>query len=892
LDTNIFRYVWRHSRGEQIRILLLILASMPFYFLSLDIPKTIVNDALQGRAFRDGRATARFFEWTIELPQFLGGHKLAILPGFDLDRVSFLMALSGLFLLLVVINGAFKYVINIRKGILGERLLRRMRFELFALLLRFRPEDIRAVKPSEAASMIKDEVEPIGAFVGDAFVQPAFLGAQALTAVVFILAQNILLGLIAVAIVLIQAVVIPALRREQIRLGRERQIASRQLAGRIGEVVQTAPVLHIHGTGPYSQAEIGDRLGHLFRIRADLYRRKFAVKFLNNFLAQVTPFFFYAFGGYFALKGTLDIGQLVAVITAYRDLPPPIKELIDWDLQRMDVTVKYQQVLSQFTVERQLPTDPLPAPEMLRKLDGPIAIHGLRLLDRRDLPLLDGVTLTIERPSRVAIVGTPGSGRDFLPKVLGRQIMSYQGTVRLGAVDYARLSDEVAGRVLAYAGPEHWLAAGSIRDNITYSLQRLFPKKRLAAGASPKGSRVLEEAELSGNPTVSAAEDWIDYEAAGVTSAEQLDGEIVRVLDVLGMREDIRRLGLNGRLGPGTPKEVLDRFIEARRAVRHQLDEHNLSRLVEPFDPSRYNDNATIGENLLFGVPVGVNPTDSELIAIPYLRSILEVEALVEPLTELGLRIAEITAEIFSGLPTGHPLFERYSFIRANEMEQFQRLIDTARQRGRSALPAEGVNLLMALAFGYIEPRHRLSLLDEAFKERILRARGSLMRYLPRQYAGRIEFYDPNRIMTSSPIRDNLLFGRVAFEGSASVEKVWEIVYQTVTSLGLDQVIYRLALDTDVGPGGSLLLESQRVVINLARCLIKRPEILILDSALSAFGPREAGLLLDRVRRAMADRTLIVALGEDANLDAFDQVIRFDGPRAVFALESEADARQ
>ena len=38
------------------------------------------------------------------------------------------------------------------------------------------------------------------------------------------------------------------------------------------------------------------------------------VKFLNNLLAQLTPFFFYAVGGYFALRGRLDIGQLVAVI--------------------------------------------------------------------------------------------------------------------------------------------------------------------------------------------------------------------------------------------------------------------------------------------------------------------------------------------------------------------------------------------------------------------------------------------------------------------------------------------------------------------------------------------------------------------------------------------------
>ena len=49
--------------------------------------------------------------------------------------------------------------------------------------------------------MVKDEVEPLGGFIGDAFVQPALLGGQALTALIFIIIQNFWLGLIAAVIV-------------------------------------------------------------------------------------------------------------------------------------------------------------------------------------------------------------------------------------------------------------------------------------------------------------------------------------------------------------------------------------------------------------------------------------------------------------------------------------------------------------------------------------------------------------------------------------------------------------------------------------------------------------------------------------------------------------------
>ena len=76
----------------------------------------------------------------------------------------------------------------------------------------------------------------------------------------------------------------------------------------------------------------------------------------------MTPFVFYLVGGYLAITGRLDIGQLVAVIAAYKDLPSPLKDLIDWDQQRLDVQVKYTQVVESFTVGKVL--DPA-----LQKLD-------------------------------------------------------------------------------------------------------------------------------------------------------------------------------------------------------------------------------------------------------------------------------------------------------------------------------------------------------------------------------------------------------------------------------------------------------------------------------------------------------------------------------------------
>src|SRR3954447_3741015 len=289
MDKSLFRYIWQHSRRDQLIVCAVVLASLPFYFASLDLPRQIVNEAIQGKAFTDGKATAPFLKLVLSWPDWLGGGTNQLFDGVQVSRVSLLFGLSGVFLFFVVVNGAFKYWINIAKGVLGERMLRRMRFDLFGLMLRFTPEALRTVKSSETATIIKDEVEPIGGFIGDAFITPVFLGFQALTALFFIMVQNIWLGLMALAVIAVQFTVIPRLRRELLKLGKWRQLASRELAGRIAEVLDGIEVVHVHNSYNWERAEIGQRLFTLFTVRLKIYNRKFAVKFLNNFLSQVTP---------------------------------------------------------------------------------------------------------------------------------------------------------------------------------------------------------------------------------------------------------------------------------------------------------------------------------------------------------------------------------------------------------------------------------------------------------------------------------------------------------------------------------------------------------------------------------------------------------------------------
>ncbi|MFX4512862.1 hypothetical protein ABTA89_19800, partial [Acinetobacter baumannii] len=66
---------------------------------------------------------------------------------------------------------------------------------------------------------------------------------------------------------------------------------------------------------------------------------------------------------------------------------------------------------------------------------------------------------------------------------------------------------------------------------------------------------------------------------------------------------------------------------------------------------------------------------------------------------------------------------------------------------------------------------------------------------------------------------------------------------------------------------------------NLVRAVLRRPQTLLLDSALAGFAPYEAEQILASVRNEMKDRTVIVAVSDQKSAEGFDRALTFEGAR-------------
>ena len=882
MERGLFGFIWSYSKREQLLIVPLVIASMVVLFASLDLPKTIVNEPIQGKRFPNPDSMVTFLRIAPNLPEFLGGQRV-LLEGFQMDRTGYLVALSITFLALIVVSGLLKLQINTMKGWMGERMLRRLRFALFDHILRFPLPHFRRVKSAEMATMIKDEVEPLGGFIGEAIITPLFLGGQALTALFFILYQHIFLGVIAFGMVVMQAVIIPRMRRRLLVLSKERQITARQLAGRIAECVEGAVEIHAHDTSNYERAEISARLGRMFRIRFELFQRKFMIKFLNNFLSQVTPFLFYLVGGYLAIAGRLDIGTLVAVIAAYKDLPSPIKELIDWDQQRMDVQIKYTQVVEQFT------TDDLAQPGLQEMVDAPqlpqqgsVKAANLSLLDESGTKVLDGISFEYGLQEHVAIVGHAGGGGSELAQVLSRLLPPNSGTIEMGGMDITRAPEAVTGRAISYVGSAAYLFPVSVRENLLYGLKhRPVREKEYSGDALRLRDIDLRESSRAGNSTSDIQADWIDYEAAGVSGAEEMDARILEVLKAVDLEEAIFEVGLKSVVTVGQNPGIAESVLRARDTMRERMNQPGISELVERFDLARFNRNATLAENLLFGTPVGKTFDVDNLAKNAYVRKILEDTGLAGDLLKVGHKLAETMVELFSDLPPGHELFERFSFIQHDDLPQVKDILVQVADVGLDRIDEADRNTLLALPFKLISARHRLGLIDEALEARILEARRQFAEHLPAEMRGAIEFFDPGKFIGAASLQDNILFGKIVTGQAEGGVRIGRLLRQLLDELAMRPLVVKIGLGFQVGTGGARLPAADRQKIAVGRAILKRPALVILDNAAAVLDPSAQNRLLASVLESRGQRGVYWVLNRVELAEKFDQVIVMDRGKLV-----------
>jgi len=867
MEKSIFKFIWKYSKRKQIILLLVTLLTFPILYVSLELPKRIINDAISGTG------------------------EDVVLLGITLNQVEFLLLLCVGFLLAVLANGLLKMRLNTMKGVLAEQLLRRFRYQLLTRILRFPRPYFRSTSQGELVSMVTSEAEPLGGIMGDMLSQPVLQAGQMLTILLFLFAQSVWFGLAAIALIPLQAWIIPLLQRQINVLNKHRIQEARKLAADIGETAAGVSDIRTNGGLRYRMSLFSYRLGNIYDIRFAIFQKKFFMKFLNNFINQLTPFFFYSVGGYLAIKGHISVGALVAALAAFKDMSAPWKDLLAFYNTTQDMALRWIAVTERFA-PNSLVAEHLfeGTPKGGASLKGDIEINGVTVRDEDGTTLLEDINLSIPQGARVAVKADNETAALAFADLLTREVTPQRGSVKIAGQALNSIHQVTLANCIGYAHSNPHILQGTLGDNLLIP----FKNKPLAdADVLPEMQSFRAKAEQSGNSIDPFETNWIDPQVAGLQSSDEIRQWWFQLVQAMGVDDFMVRRTLRSRLELNGRQQLADAIVQLRPEIAKRITEAGLDDVVYGFHPDKFNPVSLLGSNLLYALPNRVL-TQVSLSQDENFVRVIRKQGIAEELIEMSVTLIESLTATFGNDGTDHPLFRRLNM----QDELYQRLatiITNRREVGDAGLAHEDYALLLTVPFAFSAEQMGPAFSDN-FKERVLQIRQSSGLQMVQELGDLFETIDPQKYIPVMTVLGNAIFGRISKMAGARENLIENIVVEVLCEHGLRQLAAESVYDMPTTSGGDNLPSVFRERVAFSRAGIKKPDILILANTLASHTSEERDSMRERVSKLMPDTTKIFIEQQFVNPENYDLFIEIvDGRIDGGANQQEApdiDARQ
>ncbi|AWM88888.1 ABC transporter ATP-binding protein/permease [Microvirga sp. 17 mud 1-3] len=821
MERDPLRLAWKTDPARHLLGFLLLAVAGGLLVLGLHLVR-MVTDLAMGAA----DPAAPFLSIALSLPEMTGRAPLVLFPGFTLAPDTHLKAAIGALILVPVLVALVLTLLNWVTVAIRTRTFQRILSRMLDVMLKASPATADVTDATELAS---ETLSREGGILGSALISSVRQGGMIGLCVALVLVTEWRLGLTLAAMLVLGGILNARRALLRVDTAKARRREGEGVEAAWSDLIHRLPALRAHGTASFERERIGRTLAQRHGPVLSRERRLALAESFAAGILMLAPLALLAVGAWLSPHPSLTAGALAASALAGALAAYGVRELVAWQ-QIVDRTRLLLGELAR-SLSAMEPRD-RPAVAALPQ-NGALVAKGVSAYDPASGARISSVDLHIAFPSHVALVGDGDAGPRLLAALIGGQLSPSTGQLTYGGTELSAADPVSRAHRIALAG-DTVLFPGSMRDNLVYG------------AAAP---------------------------------AAELDRRLIDAVETVGLDGLIHARGLAGTVDPKREPDLAAALVETRRDVRKALAREGLDRFVDPFDPKRFNRYATVGENLLFGKAIGDTFREDRLAGHPFVRAILEAEDLTKPLARMGLSIATSMIEIFADIPDGHPLFERFSFFSASDRTYFEDLVERRKENRRGVQTGRDQERLIGLALLYNESRHRLGLLDAGLEMRIVAARADFTRMLPVSLQPAIEFYDEGRLCTAASVQDNLLFGRIAADQAGAEEAVQKVIRRVLTDRGLDDDVSRIGLAMPVDPQGGDLTLAEIAAIDVVRCLVRRPDILVVQRALDGLPGPAADKLVADLRRAMIGRGLILVTPEITpamDRPAFDSVIRFE----------------
>ncbi len=306
MPKSLYAFIWKVSRRDQIVLCVITLVVAGMSMAPLELQRRIVNDAIESRNLHG------------------------------------MMLLCGLYLVVLLLQGGLKYWMNVARGGLVERVALQLRRRIFKHLIGgpvHHRDGAAHIDKGAVVSMTSAEVEEVAGFVGDAISVPLLQAGTAFGTLGYLFWVQPEIAAFALALFLPQIFLVPLGQR---RINRWAAIHARLLR-KLGGVIVAGERAHL--TPQHSERRFNHLAEGARTTRVLIYRVKFALTFLGNFIDAIGPLIVLTVGGWLVLQGKTEVGTLVVFISGFQKVADPWDQLLTFYRTTSNARTKYRLIV-------------------------------------------------------------------------------------------------------------------------------------------------------------------------------------------------------------------------------------------------------------------------------------------------------------------------------------------------------------------------------------------------------------------------------------------------------------------------------------------------------------------------------------------------------------------
>ena len=402
-----------------------------------------------------GKATTEIFNGLVG--KITGG------SGIDFEKLG--KILIGL-LCLYVASAVFSFIQGYIMTGISQKITYRMRKDISEKIHRMPMNYFDKVTHGEVLSRVTNDVDTLSQSLNQSATQLITSTTTLIGVLIMMLSISPLMTVVALLILPISLALISMIVKRSQKFFRDQQNYLGHVNGQVEEVYGGHNIVKA-----FNKEE--DVIRTFNETNDILYQSAWKSQFLSGMMMPIMQFVgnlgyvgVSILGGYLAIKGSIEVGDIQSFIQYVRNFTQPIQQIAQVANMLQSTAAASERVFEFLEEEEEVQT--VEHPVSIEGLNGNVSFEHVKFGYNPDHIIIKDFSVDVKQGQKIAIVGPTGAGKTTMIKLLMRFYDVNEGTILVDGHDIKDFNRGELREMFGMVLQDTWLFNGTIEDNIKY----------------------------------------------------------------------------------------------------------------------------------------------------------------------------------------------------------------------------------------------------------------------------------------------------------------------------------------------------------------------------------------------------------------------------------------